>query len=675
MSWVRVRAEEGGKTYYMNTDDDSTAWKLPEGFTDDMIQSYESSEGESSSEDESEAAAPATAPTTAAAAAKPCPWVRVVPEDASAKTYYMNTDDDSTSWTLPEGFDAADVKDYVSSDDEDSSEDEADAADAAAPAAAPAAAGPVPWVRVTPDDGKPYYLNQDDDSTAWKLPEGITEAMVKDYVSESESGSESDSEEESAPAAAAAAAAAANKKGSKGSSAAAAASAAPVLLRDGATRPQRMGTCMAEWVSHGDGLGEAFYVNPRTGESEMEKPDGYDCSVELQSHFVCVWNGSSWDSIADDAWFVEFTSKREEMVKKILRIKAGDEDPEEDEEELEEANEKKALAYANVSELLTVIDFTGADAQAERSAMLAGSPDRVFGRMHALLLVMRAQPSWGGWRSFIAGKLSKESTPLVPYLAAFLGPRTSADVRLMVARLLVTASGCQLETGDRDEEGGAEMSSIATELIAHLGLKSFLAHCKSGIAECLDIPCVADLEFAEDPDDAPETSKTDEDALYAWMHLFTEVHNRCDSGTLGSGDELVDEAFFLAAFAPIVADDDKVSRRVFLETCAALVSIYAHPHFRSTETNLLMRPKVRSVLQSCFGGGLLHHVNAQSYPFANAGTLENCLGTIELFFSHDDTKSFFYTSDLKLLVDIVIREVCACSFLFFSSPLHRFLSI
>ena len=70
-----------------------------------------------------------------------------------------------------------------------------------------------------------------------------------------------------------------------------------------------------------------------------------------------------------------------------------------------------------------------------------------------------------------------------------------------------------------------------------------------------------------------------------------------------------------------------------------------------------MKKEIRAVLNAGFGQGLLHHVNAQSFPFENPQLLANCLGTISLFFSHSEMKSFFYTSDLKLLVDIVIREV------------------
>ena len=238
MPWVRVTSDDG-KKYYMNEDDDTTAWKLPEGMTDAEIESYASSEDSSSSDEEAAAAAPAAAPSAGA-----CPWVRVTPE-GGGKKYYMNTADDSTAWTLPEGFTEEQVKDYVSSDDESSDEED----DAAAAAPKKKAAGDCPWVRVTPDGGgKKYYMNTADDSTAWTLPEGFTEEQVKDY--ESSEGSESDSEEESVAAAPAAAAAVAK---SSGSSSANSTAAAP--LRAGATVPQRLGSCAPDWIAHGDGLG------------------------------------------------------------------------------------------------------------------------------------------------------------------------------------------------------------------------------------------------------------------------------------------------------------------------------------------------------------------------------------------------------------------------------------
>jgi hypothetical protein len=689
MPWVRVTSDDG-KKYYMNEDDDTTAWKLPEGMTDAEIESYASSEDSSSSDEEAAAAAPAAAPSAGA-----CPWVRVTPE-GGGKKYYMNTADDSTAWTLPEGFTEEQVKDYVSSDDESSDEED----DAAAAAPKKKAAGDCPWVRVTPDGGgKKYYMNTADDSTAWTLPEGFTEEQVKDY--ESSEGSESDSEEESVAAAPAAAAAVAK---SSGSSSANSTAAAP--LRAGATVPQRLGSCAPDWIAHGDGLGEDFYVNPRTGESEMSKPEGFDAATELQLHFLVCWDGSSWDSIVDDSWFAAFAEKRDERVKQILRIQAGDEEAEEEEEEelLEDAKPlTECLKYVDVGEMLSCVDFRGADAQAERAAMLAGRPDRCFGRMHVLLLLMRAQPRWGGWRSYIAGE-----EKLVPYLGGFFGTRTSPDVRQMAARLLLQSQRCmELCEDGRGAEGAlAAEGTVAVQLVKEVGFGALMAQCGRGVAESVDIPKIALLEFEHDPDDPDAAAATDEDALFAWLSLFSAAHNEFGAAlaTVATKSDLVDGAFVLEVFAPIITHDDKFTSRVYFEACAALTSTcvrrrrvsvspspsaaffssrivfvaclvlvlgltakclpsslslprYAHPHFRSTETNLLMKKEIRAVLNAGFGQGLLHHVNAQSFPFKNAQLLANCLGTISLFFSHEEMKSFFYTSDLKLLVDIVIREV------------------
>ena len=562
MSWVRVTSDDG-KKYYMNQDDDTTAWKLPEGMTDAEIESYASSEDSGSSDDEVAAAA---APMAAAAAVGACPWVRVTPE-GGGKKYYMNTTDESTAWTLPDDFTEEQVKDYVSSDDESSDEENDTAA-----AASTQAVVVCPWVRVTPDGGgKTYYMNTTDDSTAWTLPKGFTEEQVKDY--ESSEGSESDSEEESAaaPAAAPAAPAAAKAK-SGGSGSSKSVAAAP--LRAGATAPQRLGSCAPDWIAHGDGYGEDFYVNPRTGESETSKPEGFDAATELQMHLLVCWDGSSWDSITDDAWFVAFAGKREERVKQILRIQAGDEEAEEEEEEelLEEAKPlTEALKYVDVGDMLSCVDFHGADAQAERAAMLAGRPDRCFGRMHVLLLLMRAQPQWGGWRSYIVGE-----EKLVPYLGGFFGARTSPDVRQVAARLLLQSQCCmELCEDGRGADGAlAAEGTVAVQLVKEVGFGDLMAQCGKGVVECVDIPKIVSLEFEHDPDDPNAAAATDEDALFAWLSIFSAAHNEfgAELGTVAKKSELVDSAFVLKVFAPIVTHDDKFSSRVYFEACAALTS-------------------------------------------------------------------------------------------------------
>jgi len=127
----------------------------------------------------------------------PCAWERATHEDG--RTYYINSETDATSWSLPDGFTEDQIEDYVSeSGSTESSSDDEDAASAAAtpPPAPVAAAGKCPWARCTHDDGRTYYMNEDTDKTSWTLPEGLTEEQIKDFVSEESGDSESESESE-----------------------------------------------------------------------------------------------------------------------------------------------------------------------------------------------------------------------------------------------------------------------------------------------------------------------------------------------------------------------------------------------------------------------------------------------------------------------------------------------
>ena len=165
-------------------------------------------------------------------------WQRAQHDDG--RTYYINSETDKTSWTLPEGVAEEDIVAYVSESESGSGSTSDSEDESAAPSKEKCV-----WVRCTHDDGRTYYMNEDTDKTSWTLPDGFTEAQIADFVSESETGSDSsDTEEEDATAAA-----------------------------KPPTPPAAGGTCPWSRCTHDDG--RTYYMNDETETTSWTLPDGF----------------------------------------------------------------------------------------------------------------------------------------------------------------------------------------------------------------------------------------------------------------------------------------------------------------------------------------------------------------------------------------------------------------
>jgi hypothetical protein len=58
-----------------------------------------------------------------------------------------------------------------------------------------------------------------------------------------------------------------------------------------------------------------------------------------------------------------------------------------------------------------------------------------------------------------------------------------------------------------------------------------------------------------------------------------------------------------------------------------------------------------------FGEALTWILNKQSAPYTNGPLLKQSLNALQDLFSDDSSSAYFYTNDLKVLVDIFVREI------------------
>jgi hypothetical protein len=95
------------------------------------------------------------------------------------------------------------------------------------------------------------------------------------------------------------------------------------------------------------------------------------------------------------------------------------------------------------------------------------------------------------------------------------------------SQLLLQSQRCmELCEDGRGAEGAlAAEGTVAVQLVKEVGFGALMAQCGRGVAESVDIPKIASLEFEHDPDDPDAAAATDEDALFAWLSLFSAAHN------------------------------------------------------------------------------------------------------------------------------------------------------
>ena len=77
------------------------------------------------------------------------------------------------------------------------------------------------------------------------------------------------------------------------------------------------------------------------------------------------------------------------------------------------------------------------------------------------------------------------------------------------------------------------------------------------------------------------------------------------------------------------------------------------------EANSIMKALITHPKAEYFGEAILHLLNQQSFPYSDLRLLRQILLVLQTMFVHDSTAAFLYTNDLKVLVDIIIRELTA----------------
>ena len=92
-----------------------------------------------------------------------------------------------------------------------------------------------------------------------------------------------------------------------------------------------------------------------------------------------------------------------------------------------------------------------------------------------------------------------------------------------------------------------------------------------------------------------------------------------------------------------------------MTACEACLAI--NYHYSSRATNQFMTALVAIEQNQYFGEGLLLILNNQSTPYENGPLLRQTLQCVVDLFAAAETDHYFYSNDVKVIVDIFVREI------------------
>ena len=342
-------------------------------------------------------------------------------------------------------------------------------------------------------------------------------------------------------------------------------------------------------------VGSYFYVNKETGQTQWDRPDGYESEDEIERR---VETG-------------EICFDRNQSVKSILQ-------------------ELDALVHP---------DGTMPGIVTDREEMLESGEDkdrRCEKRLRQIYLAIKYCGGTDEWEE----QIQADEYELVGHIYLHWGKADKTPTRVRAITCILLDTFLKLDS-----------SLIRSYADGEWGLNNhdFLANVELGLQE----------------------AHPDEGSLFSWLSLLysflTEVPTLPKDALPG------EETLRILVLAMSASQED-----VFLIATYVLLALNSHSGY----TNELERPQnpetgeedmtvtlehtpnvVLRALQSdrtngeLFSEAVLHLVNGQSYPYEDPVLLGQLLYMLRAVFSTKSTNAFFHTTDLRVLIDIIILQL------------------
>lgn len=350
---------------------------------------------------------------------------------------------------------------------------------------------------------------------------------------------------------------------------------------------------MMKTASYGAGLGDdsgdVYYVNNETGETHWEKP--LDYIDEEQEEQLKQYNSM----VVDDG---------EEEFVPLASINEDD----------------------DLESCFATLDLYGTVAMNERNGMFNGEKEssrNVRKRLEYLKEMFLGVGSEEEWLDAVREDDCKLAFTLWEYWPKENNQKTSKHVRLLVCRLLVMISKLDPQV----------MILIAAEEWGQLS--SVWQHCTSGLEEASTMADNQDLV---------------EEAYLCWLFF---IYGMCtESQDYGISHEALPSKEFCIKLLDLMVD---TSEDIFLNSAKASVSLLAH-YDVGGQNQFLIALKDHSDNQH-FGEAVIHHLNEQHYPYEDENLLTQTLEALKNIFTWSETSKYFFTNDVKVVIDIVVREL------------------
>eukprot|EP01029_Cantina_marsupialis_P029404 TRINITY_DN780269_c0_g1_i1.p1 TRINITY_DN780269_c0_g1~~TRINITY_DN780269_c0_g1_i1.p1 ORF type:complete len:444 (-),score=115.65 TRINITY_DN780269_c0_g1_i1:136-1467(-) len=375
---------------------------------------------------------------------------------------------------------------------------------------------------------------------------------------------------------------------------------------------------MSVWreVRSGDGV---YYFSEETGETSWDAPQG--CTIlpfeeaeeaqfsEDEEYEPTVRSTVTRSTIGLTPWVKSKTESGEEYYHNV----------ETDETSWDVPTETYPPMKFNIDSSLSLkehisgLNFFDGPFEENRIAMLKGDCDASqcylqLSHLNEVLMQYRGSDE-------IVEVLENDNFRLPRRVYRYLGVSTPGEVRTMAATVLLLMV--------------AHYKDLLGMMLSVWGVPSkILTQCDWGLTETIEMD--------------------DTQGIVTWLKFTREL---LDSVQLP--EEVLPSEEFAKSVISAVAEGNE---EVFLEGARTLMSLSAC--FEEHADNVVMRVCRSESKAECLSEAVLHLLNKLSGSDPNNEIpLSQCIQLATTFFSDPSTSSFFYTNDLKVMVDVICREI------------------
>ena len=347
------------------------------------------------------------------------------------------------------------------------------------------------------------------------------------------------------------------------------------------------------------GLGEAYYVNLETGETQWDQPEGY----------------MSEDEIEEQKMQSEIDFDKTKGVEEVLET-LGISTP--------TYREDRDFLYGNVK---------GGGTLLRDKAKLSKRQvaDRSNHRMKQLFLAMKYIGSVTEWRDVF----SRNDFEIARNTYAYLGPkvgRTPDELRGNLVKIMINVSNMFPQTIVHLVDGSWNVSYAL-----------FVKHCERGM----------EVERRKE-------KLRDLDTVKAWVLLYLSV--LYDAGehvdaSAKPGEKLIEDLLYF------MANEEEKVYLLLAQLVFGLVELYVPKTtdnfvgMKTAEPDPLIGAVLKSADFHSLVEASLFFLNQQHYPYDNPTLLTQLLHLMKVIVSSEKTVEIFSAADYKILLDIVILEM------------------